>query len=84
MRESANWEYLIAEGWAEKLFECSLAPESAPQKARAQRRRQEKSDVSKMVTVVFFENFFEFRTHLQAKRATPLVSYEWYHKQENQ
>jgi hypothetical protein len=51
-----NWSIQFAEGRAEKLFECSPLPEM--HRKKVQRSRQEKFDVSKMVTsLCFLESF---------------------------
>ena len=51
-----NWSIRFAEGQAEKFFECSPLPEM--HRKKVQRCRQEKFDVSKMVTsLCFLESF---------------------------
>ena len=56
-----NWSIRFAEGRAERFFECSPLPETHCKKV--QRCRQEKFDVSKMVTsLCFSESFFECRS----------------------
>ena len=47
-----NWSIRFAEGQAEKFFECSPLPEV--HRKKVQRCRQEKFDVSKMVTSLVF------------------------------
>ena len=75
-----NWSIRFAEGRAERFFECSPLPETHCKKV--QRCRQEKFDVSKMVTsLCFSENFFECRSLHHRRREQRHRSYnEWYHR----
>ena len=75
-----NWSIRFAEGRAERFFECSPLPET--HRKKVQRCRQEKFDVSKMVTsLCFSESFFECRSlHHRRREQRRWSRNEWYHR----